>query len=170
MFQSSWRKTSDSKMSPITTEQLEKVAFLEFSEPHKNTNVDVRAESSELHLSVQNKQAEKTAAEVFFVFSCRRCSKPLFTSSDLEKAHKKGKSLTIESQIHEEVSGTKDCSSFYLQHVPWGVDLSAYEGKLSCPKCQCRVGSYSWYGEKCSCGLWVTPALKVSKRKVDQKL
>ena len=31
-----------------------------------------------------------------------------------------------------------------------------------------RVGSYSWYGQQCGCGAWVTPAIQVVKSKVDE--
>lgn len=35
------------------------------------------------------------------------------------------------------------------------------EGKLSCPKCATRLGTYCWAGAQCSCGAWVTPAFQV---------
>jgi len=47
--------------------------------------------------------------------------------------------------------------------------LDEAEGKLSCPKCSGRVGSYCWYGQQCSCGHWCNPALQILKSRVDYK-
>ena len=42
------------------------------------------------------------------------------------------------------------------------------EGKLYCG-CGALVGSFMWSGDQCSCGAWVTPALKVNVSKVDKE-
>ena len=44
------------------------------------------------------------------------------------------------------------------------------DGKLICPKCAVRLGSYTWSGMQCSCGAWVAPAIQVVKSKVDEVL
>ena len=46
--------------------------------------------------------------------------------------------------------------------------LSQVDGKLGCPKCSARIGSYNWSGMQCSCGAWVAPAIQVVKSKVDE--
>ena len=46
---------------------------------------------------------------------------------------------------------------------------SDVEGKLCCPKCAVRVGTLKWAGSQCSCGTWVTPALQVYKKVVDER-
>ena len=69
------------------------------------------------------------------------------------------------------------------------MDANEVEGKLVCPKCNGRVGSYNWSGNQCSCknvcrhlmmeyrcinlhagGTWVTPAIQVLKTRVDVKI
>jgi dual specificity phosphatase 12 len=42
-------------------------------------------------------------------------------------------------------------------------------GKLGCPgpRCGARLGAWSWAGERCSCGAWVTPAFQVHLGRVD---
>jgi dual specificity phosphatase 12 len=42
------------------------------------------------------------------------------------------------------------------------------EGKLECPKCASKVGSYAWHGMKCSCGEWVVPGISIARGKVDE--
>ena len=47
--------------------------------------------------------------------------------------------------------------------------MSEAEGKIHCPKCSARVGSFSWSGTQCSCGTWVTPAISFQRARVDRK-
>ncbi|XP_071617113.1 dual specificity protein phosphatase 12 isoform X4 [Heliangelus exortis] len=46
--------------------------------------------------------------------------------------------------------------------------LGVMEGQLLCPKCTSKLGSFSWRGEQCSCGRWVTPAFQIHKSRVDE--
>ena len=41
------------------------------------------------------------------------------------------------------------------------------KGKLACPKCAGRLGAFSWAGEQCGCGCWVTPAFQLHVSRVD---
>lgn len=41
------------------------------------------------------------------------------------------------------------------------------EGKFACPKCDSKVGGYSWKGSRCSCGKWMIPAIHLQSAKVD---
>lgn len=78
------------------------------------------------------------------------------------------------------------CSSYFIEPVAWmGQALLGHmEGKVCtdtdsqvraiadhyslspwqilCPKCNSRLGSFSWKGQQCSCGRWLTPAFQVS--------
>ncbi len=59
------------------------------------------------------------------------------------------------------------CSAFYLEQMPWMGEMSELEGKINCPKCTKPVGGYKWTGDQCSCGVWVTPSIKILKSKLD---
>jgi dual specificity phosphatase 12 len=48
------------------------------------------------------------------------------------------------------------------------IDAGELEGKLECPKCRAKVGTYAWQGMRCSCGKWVTPSFSLGKSKVDE--
>ena len=70
---------------------------------------------------------------------------------------------------------TDPCTSHFLLgdaqsalHAALRAEDAGDEGDLNCPKCRVRVGSYSWYGQQCACGAWVTPAIQVVKSKVDE--
>ena len=62
------------------------------------------------------------------------------------------------------------CSSYFADPDSFAVGaFTDNEGKLNCPHCRCKLGGFTWSGEQCSCGHWVTPAFMFSKSKVDEK-
>jgi hypothetical protein len=64
-------------------------------------------------------------------------------------------------------AGPDACALLFLEACPsW---ISEGEGKVHCPKCSARVGSFSWSGTQCSCGTWVTPAIAFQRARVDRK-
>ncbi|KAF7233630.1 hypothetical protein EG68_11843 [Paragonimus skrjabini miyazakii] len=42
------------------------------------------------------------------------------------------------------------------------------EGKLYCPGCHAKLGSFNWCGEPCVCGTWVTPAFHFNHNHIDR--
>ncbi|EME31288.1 protein-tyrosine phosphatase [Galdieria sulphuraria] len=155
----------------ITPEQLEKLAFMEAPNKHCSASEKFTERYKPVSTTTSfQKVKERSIGKA--VYTCRRCSFVLFRDVDLIE-HKEYKAQTrlVEGQIEEKGSAENpSCSALFLQQVPWSQDLSNDEGKLSCPKCKCRIGSYTWFGEKCSCGNWVTPSLKIPKRRVDCKI
>lgn len=68
---------------------------------------------------------------------------------------------------HESSIDSSVCAVLFLEDCPsW---LPAVEGKVHCPKCSTRVGSFSWSGSQCSCGTWVTPAIAFQRARIDMK-
>ncbi|KAI5784627.1 protein-tyrosine phosphatase-like protein [Geopyxis carbonaria] len=63
------------------------------------------------------------------------------------------------------------CSHHFLEPLRWmkpELDEGKLEGKLECPKCQSKVGSYAWQGMKCSCGEWIVPGISLARGRVDE--
>lgn len=89
-------------------------------------------------------------------YTCSKCRRLLFSSPLVDD--------------HSQDEESSACTSIFL-HEPadWMTDISDLEGKLACPKCSSKVGSFCWAGAQCSCGRWVVPAFKVLKAKVDPK-
>ena len=84
---------------------------------------------------------------------CRRCRRAL-ADSRFFAAH-----------------GGARCAHRWVEPLAWmGGELArgAATGRLECPKCRCKVGSYAWRGMQCSCGEWVVPALSLARGKVDE--
>lgn len=62
------------------------------------------------------------------------------------------------------------CSSVFITDPPpWMSNATSHDGRMNCPKCKCRVGSFSWSGVTCSCGRWVTPAFQFQLSRIDSR-
>lgn len=113
-------------------------------------------------------------------YTCGKCRSLLFYRSQVlhEGTLGHGSDGVGVSQVKEEwgeSSGTYKgvggkCSSVFISEMPdWVEGTSGNHGRLICPKCKARVGSFSWSGAPCSCGKWVTPAFQFQLSRVDPK-
>ncbi|NXX91495.1 DUS12 phosphatase, partial [Centropus bengalensis] len=109
------------------------------------------------------------------LYRCRKCRRALFRSSSI-LSHTEGsgpaafahKRTTGFAQLCG--AGRERCTSYFIEPVQWMEPalLGVMEGQLLCPKCTSKLGSFSWRGEQCSCGRWVTPAFQIHKSRVDE--
>lgn len=112
--------------------------------------------------------AHSSSSEVSY--RCRKCRRTLFRGSSLLShpvgegapafSHKKSSNLT----------GDIQCTSYFIEPVQWMEQalLGVMDGQLLCPKCNSKLGSFSWCGDQCSCGRWVTPAFQLHRNRVDE--
>ncbi|GFO45689.1 dual specificity protein phosphatase 12 [Plakobranchus ocellatus] len=121
-------------------------------------------------------------------FKCRKCRLFLFHSGALT-SHNIGEGESAfdwrskipanqkkreerESQERMQADGavsTKCVRSLFVDPLAWMKGkIHEIQGKLHCPKCYGKIGSYVWYGEKCPCGAWVAPAFHIDSGKVDK--
>uniref|UniRef100_A0A8C4VSW9 protein-tyrosine-phosphatase n=1 Tax=Gopherus evgoodei TaxID=1825980 RepID=A0A8C4VSW9_9SAUR len=112
-------------------------------------------------------------SEVFY--RCRKCRRSLFRSSSiLSHAEGSGPAAFAHKRITDPAQLRNDsrvkCTSYFIEPVQWmePILLGVMEGQLLCPKCTSKLGSFSWRGEQCSCGRWVTPAFQIHKSRVDE--
>ncbi|NXK23180.1 DUS12 phosphatase, partial [Arenaria interpres] len=109
------------------------------------------------------------------LYRCRKCRRALFRGSSI-LSHTEGsgptafahKRMTDTAQLCSD--GREKCTSYFTEPVQWMEPalLGVMEGQLLCPKCTSKLGSFSWRGEQCSCGRWVTPAFQIHKSRVDE--
>mmetsp|Transcript_28383 Transcript_28383/g.60115 ORF Transcript_28383/g.60115 Transcript_28383/m.60115 type:complete len:478 (-) Transcript_28383:141-1574(-) len=105
-------------------------------------------------------------------YACKRCRSILFGEEDLEDPPH-AQSLHNFRKRGAKAGCVNIASSSCQNHciaqpLKWMNGCSEMEGKLHCPKCNTKVGHYSWTGAQCSCGTWVTPAIMVPLSKVDE--
>ncbi|NWU92812.1 DUS12 phosphatase, partial [Upupa epops] len=109
------------------------------------------------------------------LYRCRKCRRALFRSSSI-LSHAEGsgptafahKKMTDSAQLC--ANRREKCTSYFTEPVQWMEPalLGVMEGQLLCPKCTSKLGSFSWRGDQCSCGRWVTPAFQIHKSRVDE--
>lgn len=104
-------------------------------------------------------------------YKCRKCRLTLFNGASLI-THEPGSgqmSFKRHKQDFHAVDNTQ-CTSLFIEPVNWMLPLleGTVDGKLQCPKCNGRLGSFNWAGMQCSCGNWVTPAFQIHKNRVDE--
>lgn len=113
-------------------------------------------------------------------YTCGKCSRTLFSRSQVLHEGTSGstaggvgvsKVKASWGQTHNTYKGIGGkCSSVFVAETPdWAEDITGNEGRISCPKCKARVGSFSWSGAPCSCGRWITPAFQFHLSRIDPK-
>ncbi|GJQ67358.1 MKP-4 [Trypoxylus dichotomus] len=89
------------------------------------------------------------------VYRCKRCRRVLASESNLI--------------IHKDKSTNQQCTkTYFLEPLSWMDIIQSMQGKLHCPKCNNKVGSFSWImGCQCPCGSLVAPAFYLTPSKID---
>ena len=111
---------------------------------------------------------------------CRRCRQIVAYDLQLE-SHQPPESGSRQSQftkvapfskrIVSTQEAAKTCTHFFLKEpLNWMAEqgMTELEGKFYCPKCETKIGGYSWRGSRCSCGKWMVPAVHLQSAKVDE--
>ncbi|KAL7444285.1 hypothetical protein ACHAXM_009397 [Skeletonema potamos] len=102
-------------------------------------------------------------------YACKRCRSVLFGTDDLEDPPHLQARHNFRRKGQTSAQGM--CQNLFIADpLPWMHGCNEMEGKLHCPKCQTKVGHYTWTGAQCSCGTWVTPAILVPVSKVDEMI
>lgn len=90
------------------------------------------------------------------VWRCKQCSTRVASSHSL--------------LFHEQLPGSQ-CQLWFFEPIEWmrdELEKGNLEGRLLCPKCGYKLGSYHWQGSRCTCGKWITPAITLKKSRVDE--
>lgn len=116
-----------------------------------------------------------------FRLRCKMCRHILASNGDIEtheppaaesRQLKFIKNAPNSRRIVSVLEAATSCSHFFMSEPrDWmQLELSKQEieGKFQCPKCEAKVGGYSWRGSRCSCGKWMIPALHLQAAKVDK--
>lgn len=90
-------------------------------------------------------------------YRCKRCRRVLASESSL---------ITHQDKNNPSTYCTK---AYFIEPLSWMKDIThCTEGKLYCPKCNFKVGSFTWImGCHCPCGSQIAPAFYLTPSKVD---
>ncbi|RZC39132.1 DSPc domain containing protein [Asbolus verrucosus] len=87
------------------------------------------------------------------VYRCKKCRRVLASESNL---------------ITHKIGGEVCTKTYFLEPLAWMNVTQTTHGKLICPKCSNKIGSFSWImGCQCPCGVQVAPAFYLTPSKVD---
>lgn len=87
------------------------------------------------------------------VYRCKKCRRVLASESNLIVHQDKGVNCT---------------KTYFIEPMAWMHVTLVTNGKLHCPKCSAKLGSFSWImGCQCPCGVQVAPAFYLTPSKVD---
>ncbi|CCH42934.1 Tyrosine-protein phosphatase YVH1 [Wickerhamomyces ciferrii] len=112
---------------------------------------------------------------------CKRCRQKLALSTsfvdhippseDSKQAQFVRKAPNLRRIISAQAA-SNTCSHYFVEPLNWMKEelqgKQELEGKFQCPKCETKVGGYSWKGSRCSCGKWMVPAIHLQRAKVDE--
>ena len=105
--------------------------------------------------------AVKRSGNVTYLYKCRKCRRALLTGKSVLE-HNDNKVLASE--------GTETIchQSLFTSPIQWMEEMIlCADGKINCPKCSAKLGSFNWSGSQCCCGAWVTPSFHFQTSKVD---
>ncbi|KNC96191.1 uncharacterized protein SPPG_08345 [Spizellomyces punctatus DAOM BR117] len=105
---------------------------------------------------------------------CKKCRADLLSDKQLVE-HESGAGQAAFGYRKRAMTLTptvSQCASYHIEPVEWikGVNDGELEGKIVCPnpKCEAKLGAWSWAGAPCSCGAWVAPSFSIHRNKVDE--
>ena len=127
------------------------------------------------------------------VYRCKRCRRIVASASNIlphrprerqiwrhvstkrrDKSPKQPKTTQVEEATEkpakQESEPTEFCTkTHFIEPLAWMPDIvHNLEGKLNCPKCDAKLGSFSWIsGSQCPCGTKIAPAFYLVPSKVD---
>ncbi|GFY39089.1 dual specificity protein phosphatase MPK-4 [Trichonephila inaurata madagascariensis] len=105
-------------------------------------------------------------------FKCRNCRKCLFLKSNIIP-HIQGQDLywnNFAQQLISEQSQTVCKNSLFIEFLPWMIEAhQSISGKIHCPECDSKIGTFYWKGQLCHCGATISPSFKVNESKLDKE-
>ncbi|XP_071560350.1 dual specificity protein phosphatase MPK-4 isoform X1 [Temnothorax nylanderi] len=120
------------------------------------------------------------------VYRCKKCRRIVASASNIlphaprEKQiwrHISVKSVLKDGESYDKLIQRRDDSTrvelcdkiYFVEPLAWMPDITHnVEGKLNCPKCNTKLGSYSWIaGSQCPCGSKIAPAFYLVPSKLD---
>ncbi|XP_023218338.1 E3 ubiquitin-protein ligase RNF180-like isoform X2 [Centruroides sculpturatus] len=108
-------------------------------------------------------------------FKCRKCRHILFTSENVIPSHNAAYDKSTNMTVCEDLENEKHVwflkDDVLEEWMEKQIDQGNWiKGKLCCPTCSNRIGSYDFVsGSQCTCGI-VLPAIHVVKSKIDFEL
>ncbi|ORX47270.1 hypothetical protein BCR36DRAFT_94803 [Piromyces finnis] len=144
----------------------------------KKTSIKNEVKENTSNNKAESEQQQKTdnnENEKKLQLSCRKCRKVLVSGDDIF-IHEPGSgqasfSWRKRDQNLNKIGNMNVCGVYFIERQDWMEGLeeeNIVSGKINCPSCKSKLGSYNWSGMQCSCGKWYSPAFSIQKKSVDE--
>lgn len=107
-------------------------------------------------------------------FKCKQCRIKLFSTCNV-LPHFEGQPVYWDDlrwlkYPNLDSNDKKLCTAgLYVEPLGWMIQaFKAPQGKINCPKCDAKLGTFSWSGTACLCGQELFPAIRIVESKIDQ--
>ncbi|POM77855.1 Hypothetical protein PHPALM_4694 [Phytophthora palmivora] len=94
---------------------------------------------------------------------CRKCNYVLCTTRN-QVSH-----ISPDTAISNDI-----CAGIFVEPMQWMVSDSVFvrnnDGKLLCPSCKAKLGSWNWIGVKCNCKQFVSPAFQLVPSRIQTRV
>ncbi|KAK9857158.1 hypothetical protein WJX84_001541 [Apatococcus fuscideae] len=89
---------------------------------------------------------------------CRKCRRLISTQNEVVSRSS--------DDVHQ---APLPSSCLFVEPMQWMSEISngQVQGKLYCPGCKTRIGSFNWAGMRSPTGAWVTPAFHIQLSRMD---
>jgi hypothetical protein len=75
--------------------------------------------------------------------------------------------ISLQTTVKTHANAFSCSSSMPLMNQKVMNSKNVIQGKLHCPICSTKIGSWNWSGTPCSCGSGLTPAMQILASRVD---
>ncbi|OWZ01617.1 hypothetical protein PHMEG_00026961 [Phytophthora megakarya] len=94
---------------------------------------------------------------------CRKCNYVLCTMRNL-----------VSHSNPDAATSINLCAGVFIEPMQWMMNDSAFvrsnDGKLLCPSCKAKLGSWNWIGVKCNCKRFVSPAFQLVPSRIQTRV
>lgn len=104
------------------------------------------------------------------LYRCRKCRGVLASSKNTIAVTPGPGPLAFSWRKRDKEAAPPAEPSVFVEPLAWmssTLSQGETQGKLYCPKCTARIGSYNWAGTQNSSGRWVVPAFQLHSSKLD---
>lgn len=175
-FQKQLQLYADLKFKVDTTSPLYRQLFIDL-----NIQADPSGRSLQELNMFSSTTAPQSEVDKQAELRCKKCRQVLALEGQIEN-HLPPDASSRQAQFIKRAPNSRriisaqeasdSCSHYFVREpLIWMrselEDKGEIEGKFNCPKCESKVGGYSWKGSRCSCGKWMIPALHLQCAKID---
>lgn len=103
------------------------------------------------------------------VYKCRKCRRVLFNLGNVF-GHNRGEKFTWKDPVKDSPGDVQACTEkIFIEPLVWMKDVRTQtSGKLVCPRCSAKLGSYSWIDYcVCACRTKIFPFFYITPSKID---